>query len=109
MSASIAGQLEGAESYRGYKEITGNHFQSLKAAATAHKRGRKMNDLTKDPESNSLQTLLNTWTDGSYSPVHKHFDYAETFVALSGALAFFTFSSNGTATCHVFLDTFNVS
>jgi len=99
-----AGQLEGTESYRGYKEISGNHFNKLIAAAASHKRGRKMNDLTKDPETNSLQTLLNTWTDGSYSPVHKHFEYAETFVALSGALAFFTFTSNGTATCHVLDD-----
>ena len=99
-----AGQLEGAESYRGYKEISGNHFPQLIAAATSHKRGRKMNDLTKDPETNSLQTLLNTWTDGSYSPVHKHFEYAETFVALSGALAFFTFTANGTATCHILHD-----
>jgi cupin fold WbuC family metalloprotein len=63
-----------------------------------------MNDLTRIPEENTLQTLLNTWTDGSYSPVHKHFEYAETFVALSGALAFFTFAENGTASCHVLHD-----
>ena len=69
-----AGTLEGAEASRGYKEIKGTHFQSLISAALGHKRGRKMNDLTKDPPTNSLQTLLNTWTDGSYSPVHKvHF------------------------------------
>lgn len=54
-----------------------------------------MNDLTKDPSSNTLQTLLNTWIEGSYSPVHKHFDYAETFTALDGALAFFTFGPSG--------------
>lgn len=66
-----AGTLEGAEASRGYKEIKGTHFPNLISAALAHKRGRKMNDLTKDPPTNSLQTLLNTWTDGSYSPVHK--------------------------------------
>ena len=66
-----AGTLEGAEASRGYKEIKGTHFPNLISSALAHKRGRKMNDLTKDPTTNSLQTLLNTWTDGSYSPVHK--------------------------------------
>ena len=99
-----AGQLPGAESSNGYKEITGSHFPGLIAAATAHKRGRKMNDLTKDPPTNSLQTLLNTWTDGSYSPVHKHLEYAESFTALDGALAFFTFTETGDPTCHVLHD-----
>ena len=99
-----AGQLAGAEPNKGYKEITGTHFPGLIAAATAHKRGRKMNDLTKDPPTNSLQTLLNTWTDGSYSPVHKHLEYAESFTALDGALAFFTFTEAGDATCHILHD-----
>ena len=36
-----------------------------------------MIDLTKDPPNNSLQSLMNTWVNGSYSPVHKHPDYAE--------------------------------
>ena len=70
-SKFAAGKLEGAESDRGYKEIKDTHFPNLISSALAHKRGRKMNDLTKDPSTNSLQTLLNTWTDGSYSPVHK--------------------------------------
>ena len=41
-----------------------------------------MNDLTQNAPENTLQTLLNTWTDGSYSPVHKHLEYAEVDLVL---------------------------
>ena len=47
---------------------------------------------------------MNTWLDGSYSPVHKHNKHSETFVILSGALAFFTFGheeDKGTPKCHI--------
>ena len=63
-----------------------------------------MVDYTREPEANDLQTILNTWTEGSYSPVHKHTDYAETFVVLEGTLLFFTWGAEGDrapATCHV--------
>lgn len=51
-----------------------------------------------------VQTLLNTWTDGSFSPVHKHLHYSEDFVALDGALAFFTFTEGGVPSCHILSD-----
>ena len=66
-----------------------------------------MVDFTRDPEHNDLQTIMNTWTEGSYSPVHKHTEYAETFVVLDGTLLFFTWSAEAegsaapAATCHV--------
>ena len=65
-----------------------------------------MTDLTYEPESNSMQVLVNTWIEGSYSPVHRHNDYSETFIILDGALAFFVFSdSKGDdaplPTCHI--------
>lgn len=67
-------------------------------------RGRKMVDYTREPETNDLQTIMNTWSEGSYSPVHKHTGYAETFVVLEGTLIFFTWGAEGgraPATCHV--------
>ena len=63
-----------------YKEIDADLFPHLIETAKSHPRGRKMCDLTKDPTSNDLQTLLNTWIEGSYSPVHKHFEYAEVLL-----------------------------
>jgi len=67
-----------------------------------------MFDLTSgDPASNSMQVLVNAWEEGSFSPVHMHRDYDEVFVAISGELAFFTFSppqggaTKPTATCHI--------
>lgn len=59
------------------KVVAAEKFSDLIVAAKNHPRKRKMNDLTKNAESNSMQTLINTWTDGSYSPVHKHVDYSE--------------------------------
>jgi hypothetical protein len=52
---------------------------------------------------------INTWIEGSFSPVHKHEHHAETFVVLQGALAFFTLvvragqrqPSRDDVTCHV--------
>jgi cupin fold WbuC family metalloprotein len=47
------------------------------------------------------KVLVNTWIEGSYSPVHKHPIYSESFVVLEGALAFFVFSENNTPVCHI--------
>lgn len=99
-----AGQLEGLSADLGVKVIDSEAFESMFSAAEAHKRKRKMFDLTRDPSNNHLQQMMNTWLDGSYSPVHKHERHSETFVVLSGALAFFTFgnqSGKGTPQCHV--------
>jgi cupin fold WbuC family metalloprotein len=73
------------------KVISNEYFKNLIDIAETSKRKRKMTDLTKDPTNNQMQVLMNTWTEGSYSPVHKHNDYSEAFVILDGALAFFTF------------------
>jgi len=70
--------------------------------ALNHPRRRKMNDLTKDPSNNDMQVLVNSWIEGSFSPIHMHRDYDEVFVPLSGALAFFSFDSDGKIpTCHI--------
>lgn len=88
------------------KVINSSIFSELIGAATMHPRRRKMTDLTKDPESNTMQTLINTWINGSYSPVHRHDDYSEAFVILRGALAFFVFSEDGSEiTCHILFRT----
>ena len=76
------------------KVITADHFADMVAAARRHPRGRRMVDLTREPERNTLQSLVNTWTEGSYSAVHCHLTYAETFVVLDGALAFFTWEAD---------------
>lgn len=68
---------------RGLKTVDGKLFPKLIETAKNHPRKRKMIDITEDPTKNSLQTLLNTWTDGSYSPVHKHYEYAEVIVNIS--------------------------
>ena len=47
------------------------------------------------------QVLLNTWTEGSYSPVHDHPNYSESFVVLDGDLAFFVFNDEGVPVCHI--------
>ena len=72
-----ATSIQGVEGSRGVKVISSNLFPGFINTAKNHNRKRKMNDLTKDPESNSMQTLVNTWTNGSFSPVHKHNDYSE--------------------------------
>eukprot|EP01038_Epipyxis_sp_PR26KG_P008847 gene8847-11938_t len=96
-----ADQLVGLESNRSVKVVTSSLFREMIDLAKSHPRRRKMNDLTKDPELNSMQVLINTWTNGSYSPVHMHKEYSEAFVVLDGALAFFTFTNNGAPTCHL--------
>lgn len=96
-----AASLEGINSEWPVKVVSSMSFKSLISAAYSHPRKRKMTDLTQSPRTNSMQTLINTWTNGSYSPAHKHVDYSEAFVVLSGALAFFTFTEEGTPTCHI--------
>ena len=83
------------------KVVSRAAFAGLLDKAKAHPRKRKMTDLTMNPETNSLQVLVNTWTEGSYSPVHMHPTYSEAFVILDGELAFFTFTADGVATCHI--------
>ena len=72
-----AGPLEGLDNGSNFKVISSKLFPDLLSAARQHPRKRKMTDVTKDPQSNTLQTLINTWTDGSFSPVHKHERYSE--------------------------------
>lgn len=92
----------GLDSTNNVKTIGGNCFQNLIETATLSQRKRKMVDLTKDAEQNSMQTLLNTWIEGSYSPVHSHMDYSEAFYIVEGSLAFFTFSESGDKVdCHI--------
>ena len=80
----IGPSFEGYE--KGLKTVNGNLFPKLIETARGHPRKRKMIDITEDPTNNSLQTLLNTWTDGSYSPVHKHYEYAEVILILKSTL-----------------------
>lgn len=87
------------------KVISSDSFDQLIATAKAHPRKRRMVDLTKDPLTSSMQSLLNVWYNGSYSPVHKHANFSETFVVLQGALAFFVFSEDGSnIQCHILHD-----
>lgn len=89
------------------KAVDPRRFAALIQTASDHPRKRKMTDLTLDPMNNPMQILLNTWTAGSLSPVHKHDDYTEVFVVLEGALSFFTFSfpqgdvEEPVVTCHI--------
>jgi cupin fold WbuC family metalloprotein len=78
-------------------------FGVLIAAASNHSRKRKMVDFTNDPANDGLQIIMNTWTEGSYSPVHMHLDYAETFMVLEGTLLFWTWDADAdlSPTCHV--------
>ena len=99
--AADKGQLLGTDAEAAIKVVNSSKFKALVAAAKGAPRLRKMIDLTKDPQSNPMQVLLNTWTAGSYSPVHRHPDYSEAFVVLQGTLAFFTFSEDGKPTCHL--------
>lgn len=99
--AADKGELLGINANDKVKIVNSAKFEGLIAAAKAAPRLRKMVDLTKDPETNDMQVLLNTWTPGSFSPVHRHSEYGEAFVVLSGALAFFTFSEEGEPRCTV--------
>jgi hypothetical protein len=73
-SASL---MPGVDPESDVKVVSSSIFAELIETATKHPRGRKMNDLTKDPVHNSMQVLVNTWTSGSFSPVHKHDEYSE--------------------------------
>jgi cupin fold WbuC family metalloprotein len=97
----LAGSLTGLEGNRDVKVISSSVFDDMISEATNHPRKRKMIDFTKDPSTNTMQTLMNTWIEGSYSPVHKHQRYSEIFFVLQGALAFFTFDDEGGVTCNV--------
>lgn len=76
-SKYTAVKMEGLENSANAKVVNSKIFTSLVAAARQHPRKRKMTDLTKSPEKNSMQTLMNTWIEGSYSPVHYHEHYSE--------------------------------
>jgi hypothetical protein len=73
-SASL---MPGVDPESDVKVVSSSIFAELIETAVKHPRGRKMNDLTKDPVHNSMQVLVNTWTSGSFSPVHKHDEYSE--------------------------------
>lgn len=72
-----AGSLKGLNTELDVKVLSDSLFSDMIIAAKNHPRKRKMSDLTKDPQRNSLQKLVNVWTNGSYSPIHKHLDYSE--------------------------------
>jgi cupin fold WbuC family metalloprotein len=101
--AHKASGIPGLDINSNAKVIKQSYFAGMVDSARNAKRKRKMFDLTKDPEHNSMQTLLNAWTEGSYSPVHKYNEYAESFIVLEGALAFFTFEKDSleSAKCHI--------
>lgn len=83
----------------GVKPIYSAPFADMVRKAKAEKRKRRMTDFTISPKTASLQTILNTWIEGSYSPVHLHEHWSETFVTVDGALAFFTWP-NASLTNH---------
>ncbi len=90
-----AGEIADIAARKNVKVISNRLFDGLVQSASEHPRKRKMTDLTQDPGNNSMQVLINTWTNESYSPVHRHDEFSEAFVVLQGALAFFTFSDDG--------------
>ena len=98
-------QLLGLSSQNDVKVISNKNFIKLIEEASKHPRKRKMTDLTKNPKDNSMQVLINTWVEGSYSPIHYHEEYSEVFQILDGALAFFTFTNDGVPTCHILSST----
>lgn len=93
--------LLGVSATSDVKVINSKYFDSLIQEAKRHPRKRRMTDLTKNPKENSMQVLVNTWTDKSFSPIHYHEQYSEVFSILDGALAFFTFTDDGIPTCHI--------
>ena len=99
-SAKVGGPLA-LDPLAPVKKIEAGKFAALRGAALAHPRLRLMTDLTKNPSSNSMQILTNAIHEGSYTAVHRHLDYSEAFIVLSGALAAFTFSHDGRPTCHI--------
>jgi hypothetical protein len=86
-----ASGLEGMDRNANAKVISGSVLQQLVDTAMAHPRKRKMTDLTKVPEENSMQTLINTWTEGSFSPIHMHEQYSEVCAVLLKVSHVFSF------------------
>jgi hypothetical protein len=74
-SAATGSDL-GISSENMVKVVDSQFFPKLVDIAKNHPRKRKMNDLTRNPANNTLQSLMNTWTEGSYSPIHMHLEYA---------------------------------
>ena len=62
----------GVRSADGVKPVFAAGFKDLISAAQAHPRRRRMSDFTRNPSENGLQNMMNTWSEGSYSPVHLH-------------------------------------
>lgn len=56
-----ASHLDGVDINSQSKVINTGMFQSLVEIAKSHPRKRKMTDLTKDPTTNTMQVLMNTW------------------------------------------------
>lgn len=54
-------QLDGVNSESNFKVINSKNFGGMIEKAVSSARKRKMTDLTKAPEQNSMQTLVNTW------------------------------------------------
>lgn len=76
-SKYAAGVIDGINNGDDAKVVSGRLFSTMVETARQHPRKRKMTDLTKNPVTNSMQTLMNTWIEGSYSPVHYHDQYSE--------------------------------
>lgn len=98
---ALRGEILNVNADHSVKAVNSKYFKELISTASQTQRKRKMTDLTKDSPNNTMQVLLNTWIEGSYSPVHRHDEYSEAFVILEGALAFFTFNDNGDVKCNV--------
>lgn len=76
-SQYTASQLKSINSSNNTKVISSSLYDELLQSAQSHPRKRKMVDLTKSPHTNSMQTLINTWIEGSYSPIHRHETHSE--------------------------------
>lgn len=79
-SQYTASQLKSINSSNHTKIISSLIYDELLQSAYSHPRKRKMVDLTKSPRTNSMQTLINTWIEGSYSPIHRHETHSEVTV-----------------------------
>ena len=79
-SQYTASQLKSINSSNNTKVISSSLYDELLQSAHSHPRKRKMVDLTKSPHTNSMQTLINTWIEGSYSPIHRHETHSEVVV-----------------------------
>ena len=65
-----AGELPGLAVHQGVKVLDSALFKGMYDTAAAHKRGRKMVDLTRDPGTNNLQKMVGSL---SYSSVYRVF------------------------------------